>query len=116
MTHTSGPWIVRGDDGTPLGCAPAFADVAIEDGARVADGAAVDWPFFVRQDRGFAMGEIPLHIATGIQRDSDARLIAAAPEMLALLKRIERDLSRGVRATLRDIDDMRATIAKAEGR
>ncbi|AWN35182.1 hypothetical protein [Methylobacterium radiodurans] len=41
------------------------------------------WPYFVRRDAPVELGECPLHVATGIQRLADARLIAAAPDFAA---------------------------------
>ncbi|MFD0935615.1 hypothetical protein ACFQ12_10555, partial [Methylobacterium trifolii] len=46
------------------------------------------WPYLIRQDRIFAPGDGLLHLATGIQRLADARLMAAAPELAAALLRL----------------------------
>lgn len=82
-TPTPGPWLVRGEaePGAPpaeviLGVEPAMAD------------RPSGWPYFVRPNHPVARGGCPLHIATGIQRLADARLIAAAPDLAALLLQV----------------------------
>jgi len=80
---THGPWLVRGgaDEGAPaeevmLGVEPAT------------DNLPGGWPYLVRQDRPLAPGVSYLHIATGIQRLADAKLMAAAPELAEALLRL----------------------------
>ena len=46
------------------------------------------WPYFIRRDATVEPGGCPLHIATGIQRLADARLMAAAPDLAAVLLRV----------------------------
>ena len=77
---TPGPWLVRGeaDEGAStvnlmLGVEPATDD------------RPGGWPYFIRRDRPVEPGGCPLHIATGIQRLADAKLIAAAPDLAATL-------------------------------
>ena len=77
---TPGPWLVRGqaDPEAPpheliLGIAPA------------SEGRPGGWPYLVRCAATVKRGDGPLHIATGIQRLADARLIAAAPDLAAAL-------------------------------
>lgn len=66
-----------------LGVEPATGDVP---GGR---------PYLIRQDRLVEPGGSCLHVATGIQRLADAKLIAAAPELAeALLPPIDRRLRR----------------------
>ncbi len=52
------------------------------------EGQPGGWPYLVRRDALVELGACPLHIATGIQRLADARLIAAAPDFAAVLLRI----------------------------
>lgn len=80
---TPGPWLVRGEaeaDASPaesmLGVAPAT------------EGGPGGWPYLIRQDRPVEPGSCLLHIATGIQRLADAKLIAAAPELADVLLRL----------------------------
>ena len=80
---TPGPWLVRGEagEGAPSRDAMFGVEPATEEGAG-------GWPYLVRQDREFALGDCPLHLATGIQRLADARLMAAAPDLAAVLLRL----------------------------
>ena len=80
---TPGPWLVRGaaDEGAPaveimLGVEPATDD------------RPGGWPYLIRQDRPVEPGGSCLHIATGIQRLADAKLIAAAPDLADALLRL----------------------------
>lgn len=77
---TPGPWLVRGE--AEPGAPPAQAMLGIE---LAGDDQSGGWPYFVRQDVPVEPGDCPLHIATGIQRVADARLIAAAPDLAAAL-------------------------------
>ncbi|CAO4194105.1 hypothetical protein [Methylorubrum extorquens] len=43
------------------------------------------FPYLVRQDRPFTLGECPLHLAVGIPRLADAKLMAAAPDLASML-------------------------------
>lgn len=79
---TPGPWLVRGaaDEGASatelmLGVEPATPE------------RPGGWPYLIRRDRPVEPGGCPLHIAVGIQRLADARLIAAAPDLAAALLR-----------------------------
>ena len=99
---TPGPWLVRGEasEEAPARDAMFGIEPATEDGAG-------GWPYLIRQDRGFALGECLLHLATGIQRLADAKLMAAAPDLAAVLLRLmtspaltRADLDPGTRETL----------------
>jgi hypothetical protein len=46
------------------------------------------WPYFVRRNMPLEPGGSSLHVATGIQRLADAKLIAAAPDLAAALLRL----------------------------
>ncbi|WP_342148005.1 hypothetical protein [Methylorubrum sp. SB2] len=61
---------------------PARAMLGVEPAG---DDCPGGWPYFVRRDIPVEPGGCPLHIATGIQRLADARLIAAAPDLAAAL-------------------------------
>lgn len=58
------------------------------------------WPYLVRRDAPVEPSECPLHIAKGIQRIAGAQLIAAAPELSAMLLR----LLTAPAATAHDLD------------
>ncbi|GAB6843698.1 hypothetical protein HNR00_001224 [Methylorubrum rhodinum] len=80
---TPGPWLVRGeaDPEAP----PHEVILGIEPASEERPGG---WPYLVRRDASVERGACPLHIATGIQRLADARLIAAAPDLAAALLRV----------------------------
>ncbi len=80
---TPGPWLVRGEAGDAA--SPADAVLGIEPATE--DGAG-GWPYFIRQDRPVEPGGCPLHLATGIQRLADAKLMAVAPDLAAALLRL----------------------------
>lgn len=82
-TPTPGPWLVRGE--AEPGAPPAQAMLGVEPAA---DDRPGGWPYFIRRDAPVEPGGCPLHIATGIQRLADARLIAAAPDLAATLLRL----------------------------
>nr|WP_137829494.1 hypothetical protein [Methylobacterium sp. L1A1] len=77
---TPGPWLVRGE---------AEADAPAELRMLGVEPAGEDrpggFPYLIRQDLKFAPGDCPLHLAVGIQRLADARLMAAAPDLAAAL-------------------------------
>jgi hypothetical protein len=77
---TPGPWLVRGqaDPEAP----PHEVILEIEPAS---EGRPGGWPYLVRRAASVEYGDCPLHIATGIQRLADARLIAAAPDLSAAL-------------------------------
>ena len=77
---TPGPWLVRGEADPK---APPHAVIlGIEPASERRPGG---WPYLVRRAASVEHGDCPLHIATGIQRLADARLIAAAPDLAAAL-------------------------------
>jgi hypothetical protein len=80
---TPGPWLVRGE------AEPGASTVALMLGVPPAanDGLS-GWPYFVRCDGPVEPGGSHLHIASGIQRLADAKLIAAAPDLAATLLRL----------------------------
>lgn len=92
---TSGPWLVRGEAGP--GALPRDAMLGVEPAREDGSGG---WPYLLRQHRTFAPGDCPLHLATGIQRLADAKLMAAAPDLAAALLSLL--TSPGFRA--RDLD------------
>lgn len=80
---TPGPWLVRGEaeegavaEDQMLGVEPATDD------------RPGGWPYLIRQDRPVEPGGSVLHIATGIQRLADAKLMAAAPDLAEALFRL----------------------------
>lgn len=71
---TPGPWLVRGE--AEPGASPAAVMLGIEPATEDRPGG---WPYFIRRDEPVEPSECPLHIATGIQRLADARLIGCRP-------------------------------------
>ena len=133
--HTPGPWVASDNlDAPDCPCAPcvrgrnlrtelAAAGVPTE-GPWVAED---DWALTVESPSGRVASLAPF--PRGERRPgADARLIAAAPDLLAALKMAERRLSSGpisVTSTLtgevlwlqsRDLPTIQAAIAKAEGK
>ncbi|MET7244403.1 hypothetical protein ABZT49_13620 [Methylobacterium sp. EM32] len=99
---TPGPWMVRGE--AEPGALPAQTMLGVEPAVEDRPGG---WPYFIRRDAPVEPGGCPLHIATGIQRLADARLVAAAPDLaerlLALLTAPalgSRDLDARTRAAI----------------
>lgn len=80
---TAGPWLVRGE---ASGAASA-ADVmlGVEPATENQPGG---WPYLIRQNRPVALGNCPLHLAVGVQRLADAKLMAAAPELADIVLRL----------------------------
>ena len=77
---TPGPWLVRGE---AVGDASASnLMLGVEPAAEDSPGG---WPYLIRQNRPVALGECPLHLAIGIQRLADAKLMAAAPDLAGAL-------------------------------
>jgi hypothetical protein len=77
---TPGPWRVRGQADPEAPPHEVILGIAL-----ASDGRPGGWPYFVRRAATVERGDGPLHIATGIQRLADARLIAAAPDLAAAL-------------------------------
>lgn len=108
--HTPGPWVIGSEHGD---------DADRPDYQYNADG----WPFFVAH-RSTEIGRGDFHTACSIQRKEDARLIAAAPDLLAALREGAESLHYAIdalqapeRASIRDtLAIMLAAVAKAEGR
>lgn len=80
---TPGPWLVWGEAGE--GASAEEAMLGVEPATDERPGG---WPYLIRQDRPIELGDCPLHVATGIQRLADARLMAGAPELAATLLRL----------------------------
>ncbi|GJD96237.1 hypothetical protein [Methylobacterium iners] len=77
---TPGPWLVRGE------AEPGASAVALMRGVPpAANDRPGGWPYFIRRDVPIEPGGSSQHIASGIQRLADARLIAAAPDLAATL-------------------------------
>lgn len=106
MTHTPGPWHIGSDHGDPR---EQELDYVYDQSG---------WPFFVGVQET-RTGKCDYHPATGIQSVEDARLIAAAPDLLAALDCMVKvfnakeppDAIVGFAA----IERGRGAIAKAEG-
>lgn len=101
-THTPGPWDVRHES-----IDPEWAIVCASGGRIVANVNAETGP------------DIPPLVSIKMPRDANARLIAAAPDLLALAERVANlnpdvaEIGAGMLASL--VDDARAAIAKARG-
>lgn len=80
---TPGPWLVRGE--AEPGASPAEVMLGVEPATHERPGG---WPYLIRRDNPVEHGGCPLHVAVGIQRLADARLIAAAPDLAAVLLRL----------------------------
>jgi hypothetical protein len=111
--HTSSPWIIRGetDNVTDFNYARG-----IEPTTGRNDGG---WPYFIRQDND---DPCPLWLAGGIQDIEVARLLAAAPDLLAamidLLREVDNCVEDGTlnaNIVAERTTAARAAIAKATG-
>ena len=80
---TPGPWLVRGE--AEPSSTPEMVMLGVEPAA---DNRPGGWRYSIQQDRAFARGDGPRHLATGIQRLADARLMAAAPDLASVLLRL----------------------------
>lgn len=101
---TPGPWVARGEAGE--GASPVDQVLGIEPAT---DDRPGGWPYLIRQDRPPTLGGSFLHLATGIQRLADAKLMAAAPELAAVLLR----LLTAPALTARDLDSDSLTARDA---
>ena len=77
---TPGPWLVRGEVGSDASAADKMLGVE-----PATDDQPGGWPLIIRQSRPVALGDCPLHLAVGIQRLADAKLMAAAPDLAGAL-------------------------------
>lgn len=100
--HTPGPWhIVIDDDGNPLSGRPMVA------AAPELDCAIVHWDGFIQKYWRSARGDKEIH--------ANARLIAAAPDLLEALELADAALS-GANMNMQVVErKVRAAIAKAKG-
>ena len=73
---TPGPWLVRGE--AEAGASPEVVRLGIEPATNDTSGG---WHYLIRQDTIPQPGGGGLHVATGIQRLADAKLMAAAPDL-----------------------------------
>lgn len=80
---TPGPWVVRGKAGP--GASPAQVMLGVEPATEEQPGG---WRYLIRRDHPVETGGCPLHIATGIQRLANAKLMAAAPDLAGTLLRL----------------------------
>ena len=98
--HTPGPWhVVIDDDGNPLSGRPSVS------ASNDMDCTIVHWDGFVQKYWRSARGDNEIH--------ANARLIAAAPDLLALLQETLTPGAYGVGSTL--ALRIEAAIAKATG-
>jgi hypothetical protein len=107
--HTPGPWrVVIDDDGNPLSGRPSVQ------ASDELDCGIVHWDGFVQPYWRSARGDKEIH--------ANARLIAAAPELLAALKAMDAAICEGFEtqagrmAGRKALIAARAAIAKAECR
>ncbi len=80
---TPGPWLVRGEAGEQASASDIM--LGVEAATEEQTGG---WPYLIRQNRIVALGDCPLHLAIGIQRLADAKLMAAAPDLAEALLRL----------------------------
>ncbi len=80
---TPGPWLVRG--AAEADASPAEIMLGVVPATEEQPGG---WPYFIRRDRPVEFGGSCLHIASNIQRLADAKLMAAAPDLTAVLLRL----------------------------
>lgn len=80
---TPGPWLVRGE--ADAGASAETFMLGVEPATNDLPGG---WPYLIRQNRPVEPGGGPLHIAIGIQRLADAKLMAAAPDLADALLRL----------------------------
>ena len=73
------------------------------------------WPYFVGVNEQ-RIGRTDYHTACSVQSEADARLIAAAPELLSACEKVLGVLNHGTpNPHSEHIDRIRAAIAKATG-
>ena len=94
-----GPWLVRGE--ADAGASAETVMLGVEPATHDRPGG---WPFLIRQNRPLAPGGSLLHLAIGIQRHADAKLMAAVPDLAEVVLRLltspdlmRRDLDPGTR-------------------
>jgi hypothetical protein len=98
--HTPGPWVLRPNPG---------------DGIVSEHGGSDGYPHTIGTVGGYLIANVCQQAA---ETEANARLIAAAPDLLAALKTIAESWERGFNLDeWRDaMDDAHSAIAKAEGR
>jgi hypothetical protein len=74
MTHTPGPWTAKIEPSHYPGCDDT------------------DLPAFVRDADGAVVAHVPESYSVGKSYEANARLIAAAPDLLSILEDIEREI------------------------
>lgn len=103
--HTPGPWTPFILD-TPLDAIPAYVRACIE-------ASPADEFYFISASRADGVPVDVCHVGNGPTREANARLIAAAPELLEALRKVLDMVASGV-PDLDTVVAARAAIAKTE--
>lgn len=110
---TPGPWLVRGEAGE--GATVEQGMLGVEPATEAGPGG---FPYLIRQDRPLQPGGSLLHLATGIQRLADAKLMASSPELAQALLRLlispaltSADLARDTRRVINPAWDLLVRVA-----
>jgi len=116
-TFTPGPWVTsRSTHGTWIESAKVKATWSLKEGRWA--GHVVSLPDHMEQD-GIQCGSIAGQDKTQGEIEANARLIAAAPELHAQSKILERLLTelamQGETGTDEALDEVRAVLAKVDG-
>ena len=102
---TPGPWLARG--AADEGASPVDLRLGVEPATEERRGGG---PYLIRQDHLRVPDSSLVHVATGIQRLADAKLMAASPELAETLLRLLTTQA----LTVADLDpDTRAVVAAA---
>lgn len=106
MSHTPGPWHIGSE--------------REDTGETFYNYDTLGWPFFVGMNET-RIGKTDHHVAIGIQSSEDARLIAAAPELLAACEQVVEwyDLINqwypDMGGLIRGMETAKMAISKAKG-
>lgn len=118
MTHTSAPWVNGWGEGLTGPNTPSEPTVSYSLHHYDWQRNKRDYPKAVEYYIPISIGTDTIAIVVGPNRESDAKLIAAAPDLLAVCKAANLRLlqQKSVADDMELLDDLQAAIRKAEGK